>query len=198
MKNRFNYLLLGIFGTSLVALFSGRKLFAILSVLLLIYFIIVISLHYRQKQKAKQKSKTPPSKRGKSKGENGLAKLKAKRAKEEKKRHDYIHSQIDYIADIWDLTKQQEHTFYRFIEKRAYTQLYSRLTAALLPQLIKMIEECLEREKRGCQKEINRRINELVSIMKQEISNKQKRSKENFETLTTVYDQLIRQTKTDD
>ncbi len=192
MKERFNFLLLGIFITSIIALFSNRRLFALLSVGLLIYFIVIVSLHYRQKRQAKRKPQSSPRK---SKTENALSKLKAKRAKEQQKRHDFIHSQIDYIADIWDLTKQQERTFYRFIDKRAYTQLYSRLTAALLPQLIKMIEECLEREKRGCQKEINRRINELVAIMKQEISNKQKRSKENFETLTSVYDHLIQQTK---
>ncbi len=195
MKDRLNFLLLGVFVTSLVALLSSRKFFAMLSVLLFIYFIVTVSLYYRRKRQAKLKQQSAHRKNKKSKTENALSKLKAKREKEQQKRHDYIHSQIDYIADIWELSKQQEHTFYRFIEKRAYTQLYSRLTAALLPQLIKMIEECIEREKRGCTKEINRRINELVSIMKQEISNKQKRSKENFETLTTVYDQLINQTK---
>ncbi len=181
--------LLGVFIASIVAIFANRIFFVVLSILLFIYFIIIVSLYYKQKR-AK-----PELKIKKTKDQISLQKLKNARKKEEQKRHDFIHNQIAYIGEIWDLTKTQKRIFYKFIEKRAYSDLYSKMTAALLPQLTKMIEECIQRDKRGCKREINSRINALVAIMKNEIEQKIKRKDSDFETLKDVYDQLLAENK---
>ena len=69
------------------------------------------------------------------------------------------------------------------------------MTASLLPQLIKMIDVCLEQNKVGCKRDVSRRINELVAIMKDEIKRKKSQKVEDFETMSQVYDHLIDELK---
>ena len=181
-----HFFLLGVFVAGIASYFASGLFFAILSVLLFIYFIVVVSLHFRAKKQRKTLHKSPQSKTHKS-----LVKLKEKRAKEEEKQHEFITDQVAYIAGIWELSKTQERTFETFIQKRAYSELYRKMTVSLLPQLTKMIEECVARDMVGCKRDISSRLNELVFVMREEIKRKKKAKKENFETMRTVFDQLI-------
>ncbi len=187
---RIHHFLLGIFVMSLVALFVSDVFLSVVAVLLFIYFVIVVSLHFRGRKKKKiilKKSQTKESK--------AIEKLKVSRAKEAQKKHDFITNQVAYIAEIWELSQMQEKTFASFIEKKAYSELYTKMTASLLPQLTKMIEECLERDKVGCKRDVSSRLNELVFVMKAEIKRKKKTKKEDFETMRDVYDHLINEVK---
>jgi hypothetical protein len=65
------------------------------------------------------------------------------------------------------------------------------MTASLLPQLIKMIEICLEQHKNGCKREVQRRLNELTKLMKTEINRVRAKKKDDFETTSEVYDKLL-------
>ena len=183
---KLNYFLLGVFVASLFALLFENLFFIILAIILFAYFIVVLSLHFRKEPKLKTK---------KTKEQISLDKLKKARQKEDEKKHDIINNQVAYISQIWDLSQKQEKVFYTFIQKRAYSTLYSKMTASLLPQLTKMIEECLERDKKGCKREVSSRINELVLVMKEEISRKKVQKKENFETMRDVYDHLLLEVK---
>jgi len=69
------------------------------------------------------------------------------------------------------------------------------MTNSLLPQLIKMIEICIDQNKNGCKREVTKRINELVKIMKTEISKTKSQTKDHFETTSEVYDKLIGEIK---
>ncbi len=187
---RIHHFFFGVFVTSLLSFFFDDVVFAVLSVTLFIYFIIVVSLHFRVKKKKKTVLKSTQNKEHKA-----IKKLKTARAKEAEKKHAIITNQVAYIAEIWELSQQQEKTFLAFIEKRAYSDLYTKMTAALLPQLTKMIEECIERDKVGCKREVSARLNELVLVMKAEIKRNQKAKKENFDTLRDVYDHLLSEVK---
>ncbi len=186
---KLHHFLFGVFVTSLLSFFFDGLFFALLSVGLFIYFIVVVSLHFRQKKRKK------PLAIKKTKEHKAIEKLKNARQKEAAKKHDFITNQVAYIASIWELSKMQEKTFASFIEKRAYSELYTKMTASLLPQLTKMIEECIERDMLGCQREVSSRLNELVSVMKEEIKRKKKRKKEDFETMRDVYDHLLHEVK---
>ena len=186
---KLNYFLLGVFITSIFSLLFENLFFIILAIALFSYFIVVISLHF------KSRSKKPTIKVKKSKDQISMDKLKKARQKEDDKKHTFINNQVAYISTIWELSQNQEKIFYTFIEKRAYSELYSKMTASLLPQLTKMIEECLKRDKKGCKREVNARINELVLVMKEEIKRKKVEKKENFETMRDVYDHLLLEVK---
>ncbi len=186
---KLHHFLFGVFVTSLLTFFFDGLFFALLSVGLFIYFIVVVSLHFRQKKRKK------PLAIKKTKEHKAIEKLKNARQKEAAKKHDFITNQVAYIASIWELSKMQEKTFASFIEKRAYSELYTKMTASLLPQLTKMIEECIERDMLGCKREVSSRLNELVFVMKEEIKRKKKRKKENFETMRDVYDHLLQEVK---
>jgi Ca2+/Na+ antiporter len=183
---RINYFLLGIFTMSLVALFASTLFLSIVALLLFIYFVVVVSLHFRARKKRKVLLKKPKSKELKA-----IEKLRVSRAKEAAKKHELITNQVAYIAEIWQLSQIQEKTFATFIEKKAYSELYTKMTASLLPQLTRMIEECLERDMVGCKRDVSSRLNELVHVMKEEIKRKKRRKKEDFETMRDVYDHLI-------
>ena len=186
---RIHYFLLGVFVTSLLALWFDTLLFMALSIGLFVYFIIMISLYY------KKKKEKPWVKKAQTKEQKAVQKLNLSRAKEAAKKHDFIHDQVAYIASIWQLSQMQEKTFATFIEKKAYSELYTKMTASLLPQLTRMIEECLERDMVGCKRDVSSRLNELVAVMKAEIRRKKSRKKENFETMRDVYDHLIEEVK---
>jgi ABC-type multidrug transport system fused ATPase/permease subunit len=187
---RINYFLFGIFVMSLVALFASNLFLSVVVVLLFIYFVVVVSLYFRARKKKKLVRKKPKSKEAKA-----IEKLRISRAKEAAKKHDFITNQVAYIAEIWQLSQTQEKTFATFIEKKAYSELYTKMTASLLPQLTRMIEECLERDMVGCKRDVSSRLNELVFVMKEEIKRKKRRKKENFETMRDVYDHLIEEVK---
>lgn len=121
--------------------------------------------------------------------------MKKKKLIEAEKKHEIINNQFAYIQEAWKLSTSQSKIFIDFIQKRAYSELYSKMTASLLPQLIKMIDKCLEQEKVGCKREISRRINELVTVMKEEIKRKKSEKVEDFETTKDVYDHLIAELK---
>ena len=186
---RIHHFLFGVFVTSLLSFFFGGLFFAVLSIVLLIYFIIVVSLHFRKKREHKV------LKIHKTKEYKAITKLKDARAKEAQKRHDFITNQVAYIAHIWELSMVQEKTFNTFIEKKAYSELYTKMTASLLPQLTRMIEECIERDMVGCKRDVSSRLNELVFVMKEEIKRKKKTKKENFETMRDVFDHLLNEVK---
>lgn len=179
----------GVFVASILSFFFEGLFFSVLMVGLFIYFIIVVSLHFR-KMKGGKKLKVKMTKEQK-----GLEKLKDARLKEAQNKHDFITNQIAYIASIWELSQMQEKTFSTFVEKKAYSELYTKMTASLLPQLTRMIEECLERDMLGCKRDVSSRLNELVFVMKAEIKRKKKRKKENFETMRDVYDHLLSEVK---
>ena len=186
---KLNYVLLGVFITSLSTVFLNSSTFLILSLLLFIYFIVIVSLHFKNKKETK-KLKVKNTKEHKE-----LTKIKKKRLIESEKKHEIINNQVAYIAEVWELSQLQEKSFVTFIEKRAYSDLYSKMTASLLPQLIKMIDACLEQNKVGCKRDVSRRINELVAIMKDEIKRKKSQKVEDFETMSQVYDHLIDELK---
>ena len=181
--------LFGVFVASLLSFFFEGLFFAILSLFLFIYFIVVVSLHFRKRKV----NKTLRVK--KTKEHKAVTKLKNSRAKEAENKHNFITNQVAYIASIWELTLMQEKTFTTFIEKKAYSELYTKMTASLLPQLIRMIEECLERDMVGCKREVSSRLNDLVPVMKEEIKRKKKTKQENFETMRDVYDHLLNEVK---
>jgi len=186
---KIHHFLLGLFVASLLSFFVDRIVFAVLSVALFIYFIVVVSLYFRHKKSQKS------LKIKKSKEHKAIEKLKNARQKEAAKKHDFINNQVAYIASIWELSQAQEKTFATFIEKKAYSELYTKMTASLLPQLTRMIEECIERDRVGCKREVSSRLNDLVTVMKAEIKRKKKRKKEDFETMRDVYDHLLREVK---
>jgi len=187
LDTRLNYFLFGVFVAAVILPFMDGIVSLSLAVLLLIYMIVVVSLHFkRKKDQRKNRLKIK-----KTKEHRFIEKLNKKRQVEQHRKHDNINNQVAHIQELWDLSKDQQRTFVNFIEKRAYTDLYTKMTNSLLPQLIKMIEICIEQHKKGCKREVQRRINELTKIMKAEISRTQAKKKDDFETTSEVYDQLL-------
>lgn len=187
VETRINYFLFGVFTAAVILPFLDGIVALSLAVLLLIYLIVVVSLHFKRKKD----QRNTKLKIKKTKEHKFLEKLQKKRKVEQHQKHDAINNQIAHIQEIWDLSKAQQKTFVDFVEKRAYTDLYTKMTNSLLPQLIKMIEICLEQHKAGCKREVQKRINELVKIMKAEISRKKAKKRDDFETTSEVYDQLL-------
>jgi len=187
LDTRLNYFLFGVFVAAVILPFMDGIVSLSLAVLLLIYMIVVVSLHFkRKKDQRKNRLKIK-----KTKEHRFIAKINKKRQVEQHQKHDTINNQVAHIQELWDLSKDQQRTFVNFIEKRAYTDLYTKMTNSLLPQLIRMIEICIEQHKKGCKREVQRRINELTKIMKAEISRTQAKKKDDFETTSEVYDQLL-------
>ena len=172
------YIYIAIFITSALGLFSNKFL-----IVTLIVSIFLLGYHWWQKGKNYQ----PKSKEFKE-----LEKLKNKTAKKELAKHRFIEDQIAYIDRIWGYNKSQESITKKFIEQRAYGKIYTKLTASLLPQLILLIEECNNQNKKGCKKEVNTRLRELIAIMKEELKNSKSQKKESFETTLEVFDYLVK------
>jgi len=188
---KLNYFLLGVFITTLSAVIVNTSTLLILSLGLFIYFIIMLGLYFKKKKE----SKIPLLQIRKTKQQRQLAKIKKKRLIQAEKKHEMINNQFAYIQNVWMLSRDQQKSFVTFIEKRAYTDLYTKMTASLLPQLIKMIDSCIEQNKKGCKRNVTKRINELVSIMKEEIKRTKEKKTEDFETISQVYDHLIDELK---
>jgi len=128
----------------------------------------------------------------KSKAFKKLQKIQKKRDKIESAKHHHINDQIEYIDRVWGYTKEQRRVIDRFLEQRAYSQIYNRLSASLLPQLITMIELCIERDRKGCKREVSKRIKEISILMKDELSKQKSQTQESFETSVEVFDRLLR------
>ncbi len=188
---KLNYFLLGIFITTLSMLIVNNFTFFILSIALFIYFILMLSMYFKKKKD----NKIPRLQFRKTKEQKQLAKIKKRKLIQAEKKHEMINNQFTYIQNIWNLSHQQQKTFVTFIEKRAYSDLYTKMTASLLPQLIKMIDLCIQKHKKGCKRDVSKRINDLVTIMKNEIKRKKSKKSEDFETLSQVYDYLINELK---
>ncbi len=187
VDTRLNYFLFGLFIAALILPFLDGLVSLSLALLLFIYLTVVVSLHFRRRrQERKNRLQIKKSREHKM-----LEKITRKRQAEQEKKHETINNQVAHIQQMWELSQDQQKTFVRFIEKRAYSDLYTKMTASLLPQLIKMIEICLEQNKSGCKRQIQRRMNELVKIMKAEINRTDARKRDDFETTSEVYDRLL-------
>ena len=130
-----------------------------------------------------------------SKTYKAIEKLKKKREKKDHSKHIHINDQIAYIEEYWGYTKEQEKTIEKFVEKRAYSEIYNKLTASLLPQIITLIDNCNARDQKGCKREVSKRIRDLTDIMKDELKKKKSQSTDSFETTLEVYDHLIKEVK---
>jgi uncharacterized protein YjgD (DUF1641 family) len=124
-----------------------------------------------------------------------LEKIKKKREKTDQHKHIHINDQIDYIATYWGYTKEQKKIIEKFVEKRAYSEIYNKLTASLIPQIIALIDNCNARGQKGCKRDVSRRIRELTLIMKEELKKKRSQNSESFETTLEVYDHLVKELK---
>ena len=120
-----------------------------------------------------------------------LEKLKKKRFKVENNKHKHINDQIAYIDEVWGYTKEQTKVIEKFLEVRAYSEMYNKLTASLFPQLITLIDNCNARGQKGCKREVSRRLRELTMLMKEEMKKKKSETLESFETTLEVYDTLL-------
>ena len=120
-----------------------------------------------------------------------LEKLKKKRSKIENNKHKHINDQIAYIDEVWGYTKEQTRVIEKFLQVRAYSEMYNKLTASLFPQLITLIDNCNARGQKGCKREVSRRLRELTDLMKEEMKKKKSETLESFETTLEVYDTLL-------
>ena len=172
------FVLFGVFATALLGSFYPPLLpWIALGVLLVILYLL-----WQQKRKGF---------RPQSETYKALEKIKKKRHKIESKKHKHINDQIAYIAEVWGYTKEQDKVIERFIEERAYSEMYNKLTASLFPQIITLIDNCNARGQKGCKREVSKRLRELTSLMKEELQKKKSRSSESFEITLEVYDQLL-------
>ncbi len=130
-----------------------------------------------------------------SKAFKEMQKIQEKRDKIATDKHHHINDQIDYIERHWGYTQEQQRTIDCFLQQRAYTQMYNRLSASLFPQLITLVDQCNQKEQKGCKREVSRRIKELTLIMKEELKRKKSQSQESFETTLEVYDHLLKEVK---
>lgn len=131
----------------------------------------------------------------KSKAFKEMQKIRKKQERIAEDKHHHINDQIDYIESRWGYTQEQKRVIDRFLRQRAYTQMYNRLSASLLPQLIALVDHCNQREQKGCKREVSRRIRELTLLMKEELRRKKSQSEESFEVTLEVYDHLLRDGK---
>ncbi len=191
IDTRANYFLAGVFAASVILPFLDSILTFSLIIALFIYLTVVVSLHYKKKREQNKNI----LKIKKTKEHKALEKINKKREIIKHQKHDNINNQVAYISQMWELSRDQQKTFKNFIEKRAYSDLYTKMTASLLPQLIKMIEICLEQNKTGCKREVQRRLNDLTRIMKAEISKTKAKKRDDFETMSEVYDKLLTELK---
>ncbi len=172
------FVLSGVFATALLGSFYSPLLpWIALGVLLMILYLL-----WQQKRKGF---------RPQSETYKALEKIKKKRHKIESKKHKHINDQIAYIAEVWGYTKEQDRVIEKFIEERAYSEMYNKLTASLFPQIITLIDNCNARGQKGCKREVSKRLRELTSLMKEELQKKKSRSSESFEITLEVYDQLL-------
>ncbi len=174
--------LLGIMTTALIGIF-----YPFLLIWIIIFSIAGLAYYFLQMY---TKGYQPQSKTYKA-----LEKLKKKREKTNHIKHIHINDQVAYINEYWGYTKEQEKIIEKFVEKRAYSEIYNKLTASLFPQVITLIDNCNARGQKGCKREVSKRIRVLTNIMKTELKKKKSQKSESFETTLEVYDHLIKEIK---
>jgi len=162
--------------------FVGWMFTGVLPLIMFVSLALLIYIGWKQKQKGfKPQSDTYKE----------LYKLKKKRNKIENNKHKHINDQISYIDEVWGYTKEQQKIIEKFINSRAYSMMYNKLTASLFPQIITLIDNCNARNKKGCKREVSKRLRELITLMKDELKKKKFKKVESFETTLEVYDQLL-------
>lgn len=155
-----------------------------LMVVAMVSFVGMVYVLWQQKQKGFK----PQSHSYKE-----LEKIKKKRAKKAQVQHKHIGDQINYIAHHWGYTKEQAKIIEKFIDGKKYGDLYNRLTASLLPQMITLIDKCNEKNQKGCKREVSKRLRELTKLMKTELKNQNAQKSENLEITFEVYDHLLKE-----
>ena len=120
-----------------------------------------------------------------------IERLKKVRQKKERSKEQVLIDQLEYIRKHWGLTQEQERLFSKYMEHKAYELLYNKLTAAYLPQLILLIDQCNEKNKKGCKRHIGKRLNVLKELIKEELNRTQENRSEKFEIDLEVYDRLL-------
>ncbi|CAA6815099.1 MAG: Unknown protein [uncultured Sulfurovum sp.] len=121
-----------------------------------------------------------------------LEKIKKKQVKKAHTQHKYIGDQINYIAHEWGYTKEQAKIIEKFIDGRKYGDIYNKLTASLLPQMITLIDKCNDKNQKGCKREVSKRLRELTDLMKVELKKQNSQTIESYETNLEVYDQIMK------
>ena len=177
------YFLFGLILASVIGLFSQKALWL---VLLLTLFGIVYTLL----QNKRDRGFLP-----KSQDFKDLEKIKKKRIKTEEEKYRYMNDQFSYIENKWGYTKEQEKIINDFLMHRAYVRIYNKLSASILPQIITLIDNCNDRDKKGCKREVSSRIRALTIVIKSELKKKKSGRKEDFEVTLEVYDCLLNEIK---
>ena len=175
-------ILVSIIITAVIGIFFPNTLTWIITLSMI---VLIYQLWEARKQGYQPKSKTYKA----------LEKLKKRREKTDQTKHIHINDQIAYIEKYWGYTKEQEKIIEKFVNKRAYSEIYNKLTASLFPQIITLIDNCNAREQKGCKREVSKRIRDLTDIMKDELKKKKSESSDNFETTMEVYDHLVKEIK---
>ncbi|MEA1879157.1 MAG: hypothetical protein U9N11_00710 [Campylobacterota bacterium] len=175
-------LLLAIFVTAVL----GMMYPAVLMGVAIVSFVGMVYVLWQKKQKGFNPQ---------SNSYKALEKVKKKRVKKADSQHKLIGDQMTYIAQEWGYTKEQEKTIEKFIDSRGYSEIYNRLTASLLPQMITLIDKCNEKQQKGCKREVSKRLRELTELMKVELKKQHAQKGESLETTLEVYDYLLKEVK---
>jgi len=176
------YILITIFITAIIGIFLPTTL-PYIAILSLIFAIILVF-------KEKNRAFNP-----KSDAYKELEKIKKKRKRADNKKHKIISDQLNYIKKHWGYTQTQIKVIENLLETRAYTNIYRKLTHSILPQLIELIDNCNQKNQVGCKREVNRRINELTTILKVAIKEHKTKHQETYEISLEVVDRLLRELK---
>jgi len=126
-----------------------------------------------------------------------LKKIQKRKLKKQKLEQKLIKEQLEFIEKNWGYTKEQKIVVEEFLSKKAYIKLYNKLTISILPNLTKLIKQCNKKEKKGCKREVNRRLKELISILKNELKTQKNIINEDFDITKKVYDYLVKEVKKD-
>ena len=175
-------ILLAVFATAMVGVFFPSFLPYIAAVA----FVGVVIILFQERTKRF----SPKSQEYKE-----LEKIKRKREKEDDKKHKKISDQFMYIQFHWGYTKTQSRIIQKALEERAYRSIYRKLTISILPQLIELIDICNKKEKKGCKQDINKRLNELTSLLKNALKQQKEQAKEEYEISLEVLDRLFKEFK---
>ena len=167
-------ILLAIFSVSIIGVFFPKSLVYIAA----ISFILIVIYTFKSKNIS-----------------NILKKIKNNQKRADKKRFKNIKKQFNYIDKEWGFNQTQAKVVDRFLEERAYSIIYRKLSFSILPQLIELIESCNKKDKLGCKREVNRRINELILILKEAIKESRELTHQNYEISLEVVDRLLKELK---
>ena len=126
----------------------------------------------------------------KSKEFKEIEKLKKKKEQIEIDKHKTISDQLEYINLNWEYNKTQSQIVDRFLILKAYKNRYNSLNASILPQIIKLIDSCNEKKRVGCKRDVSKRVNELIKLLKDEIIFIKKDKKDDFDITLEVFDRL--------